>query len=63
MIFNPWIASLDSWLKEETTWETAMNEYHTRARAWSEKQYRRTRIFAADFRPMTRAALQKRGLI
>ena len=55
--------ALDHWLKEEATWETAMNDYHTRARAWSKKQYRRTSIFAADFRPMTRAALQKRGLV
>jgi hypothetical protein len=30
---------------------------------WSQKQYRRTSIFAADFRPVTRAALQKRGLV
>ncbi len=55
--------SLDCWLKEATTGETAMNDYHSQARGWSEKTYRRTSTFAADFRPMTRAALQKRGLI
>ena len=55
--------ALHGWLKEDSTWETAMNEYHTQARAWSEKTYRRTSTFAADFRPMTRAALQRRGLI
>jgi flavin-dependent dehydrogenase len=54
--------ALDRWLKEEATWETAMNDYHIQARAWSRKQYRRTSTFAADFRSMTRAALQKRGL-
>jgi flavin-dependent dehydrogenase len=55
--------ALNLWLKHEATWETAMNEYHARARGWSEKSYRRTSTFAADFRPMTRAALQRRGLI
>jgi hypothetical protein len=55
--------ALDRWLKEEASWETAMNDYHTQARAWSEKQYRHTSTFAADFRPMTRAALQKRRLV
>jgi hypothetical protein len=55
--------ALNLWLKHEATWETAMNEYHARARGWSEKSYRRTSTFAADFRPMTRAALERRGLI
>ena len=40
-----------------------MSEYHTQARQWSEKTYRRTSTYAADLRPMTRAALQKRGLL
>jgi 2-polyprenyl-6-methoxyphenol hydroxylase-like FAD-dependent oxidoreductase len=56
-------SAFHSWLKEETAWETAMNEYHRQARAWSEKTYRRTSTFAADLRPMTRAALARRGLI
>ena len=55
--------SLHRWLSEDTTWERAINDYHGQARAWSEKTYRRTSTFAADLRPMTRAALQKRGLI
>jgi flavin-dependent dehydrogenase len=54
--------SLNRWLREDCTWETAMGEYHSQARQWSEKAYRRTSTFAADLRPMTRAALQKRGL-
>jgi len=55
--------SLHCWLNEATSWEAAMNEYHAQARGWSEKQYRRTSTFAADFRPMTRAVLVRRGLI
>jgi 2-polyprenyl-6-methoxyphenol hydroxylase-like FAD-dependent oxidoreductase len=55
--------SLHRWLKEDIPWETAMNKYHTQARGWSEKTYRRTSTFAPDLRPMTRAALRRRGLI
>jgi len=54
--------SLHRWLRGNTTWAMAMQEYRSRARVWSEKTYRRTSTFAADLRPMTRAALQKRGL-
>jgi flavin-dependent dehydrogenase len=54
--------ALDEWLREQSSWESSMGEYHRRSRAWSEKSYRRTCTFAADLRPMTRAALQKRGL-
>lgn len=54
--------ALDRWLQDEAAWETAMREYHSQARKWSEKTYRRTCNFAADLRPMTRAALQRRGL-
>jgi flavin-dependent dehydrogenase len=55
--------SLHHFLCDDATWKTSMNNYHTHARQWSEKTYRRTSTFAADLRPMTRAALQKRGLI
>ncbi len=54
---------LDRWLRGGSDWETAMSGYHQQARAWSGKSYRRTCTFAADLRPMTRSALQKRGLI
>ena len=54
--------SLHGWLKEDTTWDMAMKQYRSQARDWSEKTYRRTSTFAADLRPMTRAALQRRGL-
>jgi len=55
--------SLHRFLCDDATWKTSMNNYHTQARQWSEKTYRRTSTFAADLRPMTRVALQKRGLI
>jgi flavin-dependent dehydrogenase len=54
--------ALHSHLQGALDWETAMRQYHTQARQWSEKAYRRTSTYAADLRPMTRAALQKRGL-
>jgi 2-polyprenyl-6-methoxyphenol hydroxylase-like FAD-dependent oxidoreductase len=55
--------ALGRWLRDEDAWETAMREYHSQARKWSEKTYRRTCTYAADLRPMTSAALQKRGLL
>ncbi len=55
--------SLHRFLCDDATWKTSMNNYHAQARQWSEKTYRRTSTFAADLRPMTRASLQKRGLI
>ena len=54
--------SLHHYLRDESPWEVSMGEYHTQARKWSEKTYRRTSTYAADLRPMTRAALQRRGL-
>src|SRR5215216_2929120 len=54
--------SLYRWLNEDVPWETAMNEYRRQARQWSAKSYRRTSTYASDLRPMTRAALQRRGL-
>jgi 2-polyprenyl-6-methoxyphenol hydroxylase-like FAD-dependent oxidoreductase len=54
--------SLHSFLCDDAPWEAAMAAYHTRARQWSEKTYRRTSTYAADLRPMTQLALQKRGL-
>jgi len=54
--------ALDRWLRANVTWETAMRDYHIQARKWSKKAYQRTCNYAADLRPMTRAALQRRGL-
>jgi len=54
--------SMNRFLSEDETWDTAMGEYHSTIRNWSSKSYRRTSTFAADLRPMARGALQKRGL-
>ena len=54
--------SLHRFLNEDIAWNVSMSAYYAEARRWSEKTYRRTCTFAADLRPMTRAALQKRGL-
>jgi 2-polyprenyl-6-methoxyphenol hydroxylase-like FAD-dependent oxidoreductase len=54
--------SLHRFLCDDATWGMSMNDYHTQARQWSGKTYRRTSTFATDLRPMTRAALQRRGL-
>jgi flavin-dependent dehydrogenase len=54
---------LHRFLRDDAAWEVTMSDYHAQARKWSEKTYRRTATFAADLRPMMRAALQKRGLI
>jgi hypothetical protein len=52
-----------AFLQGNAPWDATMTDYRTRARAWSEKSYRRTSTYAADLRPMTRAALERRGLI
>ena len=54
--------SLHRLLSGAADWEAVMSDYHAHVRQWSEKAYRRTSTFAADLRPMTLAALQKRGL-
>jgi len=55
--------SLHHFLHDDAPWDVSMSEYHTQARQWSEKTYRRTSTYAEDLRPMTRAALQHRGLL
>lgn len=54
--------ALHRWLNGTAAWQTSMYEYHRSIREWSKKTYRRTTTYAADFRPMTQAALEKRGL-
>ncbi|OGO66640.1 MAG: hypothetical protein A2030_10265 [Chloroflexi bacterium RBG_19FT_COMBO_50_10] len=54
--------ALHRFLGDAAAWEAAMSDYHTQARQWSEKTYRRTSTYAADLRPMTLAALHRRGL-
>ena len=55
--------ALHRWLLETIPWDVTMNEYHRQAQKWSEKSYRRTGASAGDLRTLTRAALQRRGLI
>ena len=52
----------DLYLKGESSWEAAMGAYHRDRDAALLKSYRQTSILAADLRPMTRSALEKRGL-
>lgn len=54
--------ALHRWLAGEVPWEAAMADFHRARNTFTEKPYRRTCGNAADFRPMTRAALQRRGL-
>lgn len=54
---------LGEYLAEKVDWRTAMQAYHRQRNEFSLKTYRRTSKFGADLRPMTREALQRRGLI
>jgi flavin-dependent dehydrogenase len=54
--------SLETFLSGARPWETAMGEFHDRRNAFSRKAFERTTGNAADFRPMTQAALARRGL-
>jgi 2-polyprenyl-6-methoxyphenol hydroxylase-like FAD-dependent oxidoreductase len=53
---------LDRFLSGETAWSAAMDSYHRERVEFSLKTYRRTCQFGKDLRPMTLAALSKRGL-
>jgi 2-polyprenyl-6-methoxyphenol hydroxylase-like FAD-dependent oxidoreductase len=53
---------LGDFLSGEQDWETAMRAYHKARNEFSLKAYRRTSKFSVDLRPMTRAALERRGL-
>lgn len=52
---------LHRWLSGEVAWETAMDEFHAARNAFTEKAYTRTSTYAPDLRPMTQAALARRG--
>jgi len=54
---------IGEFLDGERDWDAAMKEYHQERNEFSKKAYRNTSKFSADLRPMTRAALAKRGLI
>ena len=53
---------LDEYLADKSDWGTAMAAYHRDRNDFSQKTYRRTCQYGVDLRPMTREALQRRGL-
>jgi 2-polyprenyl-6-methoxyphenol hydroxylase-like FAD-dependent oxidoreductase len=53
---------LDEYFSGLKTWENAMNAYHLKRNEFSLKTYQRTCRLSVDLRPMTNAALAKRGL-
>ncbi len=54
---------LIDYLTGQSDWDTAMQGYHRDRNEFSLKTYRRTCTFGPDLRPMTRAALVRRGLV
>lgn len=55
--------ALDRWLSGTVSWDDAMQEYNRRRHEFSDRTFERTCTYARDFRPMTEAALKKRGLV
>jgi 2-polyprenyl-6-methoxyphenol hydroxylase-like FAD-dependent oxidoreductase len=53
---------IGKFLNGESDWDAAMKDYHQERNEYSKKAFRNTSKFSADLRPMTRAALAKRGL-
>lgn len=54
---------LGRYLADSVSWDLAMQEYNRLRHEFSDKTFARTCVYARDFRPMTEAALKKRGLI
>ncbi len=54
---------LHAFLSGEKTWDQAMGGYHRKRNEFSEKTFTRTCTFGRDLRPMTRKALERRGLV
>jgi flavin-dependent dehydrogenase len=54
--------ALNEFLEGRQSWSDAMAGFHAARNEFSLKTYRRTCEFARDLRPMTQAALQRRGL-
>jgi 2-polyprenyl-6-methoxyphenol hydroxylase-like FAD-dependent oxidoreductase len=50
------------YLAGKTEWATAMKAYHRERNEFSLKTYRRTCTYGVDLRPMTQAALERRGI-
>ncbi len=55
--------SLIEWHSGAASWEESMHGYWEKRNQFSTATYDRTCKFAKDFRPMTQAALKRRGLI
>jgi flavin-dependent dehydrogenase len=55
--------ALHAWLSDQLPWEQALAQYHQSRNAFSLQTYRRTCTYGRDLRPMTQAALRRRGLI
>jgi flavin-dependent dehydrogenase len=53
---------LDKWLSGGVSWDNAMAEFNRKRHEFSDKTFDRTCTYARDFRPMTDAALKKRGI-
>jgi 2-polyprenyl-6-methoxyphenol hydroxylase-like FAD-dependent oxidoreductase len=53
---------LGEYLGGKKDWDEAMQGYHQERNEFSKKAYRQTTSFSRDLRPMTAAALAKRGL-
>lgn len=54
--------SLGNYFSGSKDWETSMQTYHEGRNEFSLKTYQRTCKFSVDLRPMTKAALERRGL-
>jgi 2-polyprenyl-6-methoxyphenol hydroxylase-like FAD-dependent oxidoreductase len=54
---------LGDYLSGKEEWTFAMQAYHQERKEFSLKTYQRTCKFSVDLRPMTRAALERRGLL
>lgn len=54
--------SVIEWLSERKSWEDAMKEYQRKRNEFSDAAFDRTCRAAPDLRPMTKAALKRRGL-
>lgn len=55
--------AVDQWLSGKKPWEESMKEFNRLRHQFSDKTYERTCTFARDLRPMTEAALKKRGFV
>jgi 2-polyprenyl-6-methoxyphenol hydroxylase-like FAD-dependent oxidoreductase len=53
---------LNEFLAGKEEWESAMHNYHQKRNEFSLKTFNRTCTYSRDLRPMTRAALETRGI-